>query len=395
MAIRNVLFVIDRELSSNSGIHVHSLANGLSQLGMDCAVVAPGGKRSASELGAVLYRAVELGKATQMDRVFPNGAGPDIVHGWTPRETVRKFCDGLRERFRFKLFVHLEDNEDYLLEKLYPARPAATITEAENVPDSVSHPARYRAFLRRASGATVIIEKLKEFVPDGVPSLTLWPGVDTGMFYPRPANPELARELNLPLNGATIVYTGNVHPANAAEVRSLYLAVAMLNREGHSTHLVRTGQDHCLFLADDGQWVKPYLRELGVAPRKQMPEILALADVFVQPGRVDNFNEYRFPSKLPEFLAMGKPVILPAANIARAMVSGRDAWVLDEADGPQITEAVKRIRQDAELHARLSEGALEFARTRLSWPTQAAKLKEFYLERANHSSAAFSPSFPK
>jgi glycosyltransferase involved in cell wall biosynthesis len=379
--MRKVLFVLDRDFSSNSAIHVHSLANELTLLGMDCVVAAPGDARCASELGAVLYRPVELGEAARMDELFPGGGGgPDIVHAWTPREIVRKFYDDLRERFSFKLFVHLEDNEEHLLEKLYAHRPAAEITEAEEVPDSLSHPVRYRVLLRRAAGVTVIIERLKEFVPCGVPSLTLWPGVDTGMFYPRPANPELARELKLPLNSTTIVYPGNVHSANAAEVRSLYLAVALLNREGHPTHLVRTGRDFCSFLDDDGRWVKPFLRELGIAPRERMPEILALADLFVQPGRADHFNEYRFPSKLPEFLAMGKPVILPASNIAHEMVSGRDAWVLDRADGTRITEAAKRIGQDAELHARLSAGALEFARTRLSWPTQAAKLKEFYLK---------------
>ena len=45
----------------------------------------------------------------------------------------------------------------------------------------------------------------------------------------------------------------------------------------------------------------------------------ALADVLVQPGRAGPFNDYRLPSKLPEFLSAGRPVVLPATNLARQL----------------------------------------------------------------------------
>lgn len=376
--MRNVLFAIDRDFTSNSAIHVSALANELCRLGLDCVVAVPRDKQTVTTLGTTLYRPMEFREAAQLPAMFANGAGPDVVHSWTPREIVRKFCDQLRSSYCFKQFIHLEDNEEHLLEKL---RDHAAVADSDNdYPDWLSHPERHRDFLQRADGVTVIIEKLAEFVPVNVPTLTLWPGVDADEFFPRTANPELANKLQLPLNSTVLVYPGNVHPANAREVRSLYLAVAMLNREGHSTCLVRTGADHCEFLGDNGRWVKPYLRELGFIPRAQMPEALALADLFVQPGQADVFNEYRFPSKLPEFMAMGKPVILPKSNVGRSMTHGQDAWVVENADGPQIAEAIRQICSDRELYARLAVGAVEFARTHLSWPEQAAKLRAFYLQ---------------
>src|SRR5262249_29682621 len=153
----------------------------------------------------------------------------------------------------------------------------------------------------------------------------------------------------VPFNVCVIVYPGNVHPANAEEVRSLYLAIALLNRRGYPTFLVRTGTDYCEFLPRSGEWIKPYLRELGFVTREQMPEILALADIFVQPGRADRFNAYRFPSKLPEFLAMGKPTILPFTNLGLALAHEQEALVLEIADGSRITEAVMRICDDPRL----------------------------------------------
>jgi glycosyltransferase involved in cell wall biosynthesis len=370
--MQNVLFVIYQDFTSNSAVHIHALANELCRMGLDCAVAVPSNKSSVAGLGQASYRALDFSEARRLREFFPNGSGPDIVHSWTPREVARKFCESLQDEFRFKLFVHLEDNEEHLFEQVYGRIKGA------DFPDSLSHPVRYREFLRRAAGITVIIDKLAEFVPAGIKAITLWPGVDRAQFYPRSANQELARRLNLPVNGTTIVYPGNVHLANAREVRSLYLAVAMLNREGYPACLIRTGRDFCEFLDDDGSWVKPYVRDLGFVARDELPEILALADLFVQPGHADRFNEYRFPSKLPEFLAMGKPVILPATNIGRWLVPGRQACVVPQADALQIVESVKLIEEAPELQGQLASGALEFAALHLSWPERASRLRDFY-----------------
>ena len=374
----NILFAIDRDFASNSAVHVSALANELCLSGFDCAVAVPSNKQSVTECGEVRFHPLEFCEADQLTGLFPNGAGPDIVHSWTPREITRKFCDALGQKFMFKQVVHLEDNEELLIEKLHPSASEAGFADDVNYPEQLSHPERYKDFLRRADGITIIIEKLKEFVPAGVATLTLWPGVDTNLFYPRPADSELKRRYGVPINVQVIVYPGNVHPANAEEVRSLYLAVALLNREGYPTFLVRTGRDYCEFLPRGGKWIKPYLRELGFVAREQMPELLALADVFVQPGLVDRYNAYRFPSKLPEFLAMGKPTILPSTNVGLVLAHEQEALVLETADGIRITEAVTRICDDLVLRERLSAGAVSFVQTHLSWVRQAAKLMKFY-----------------
>ena len=62
--------------------------------------------------------------------------------------------------------------------------------------------------------------------------------------------------------------------------------------------------------------------ELGSVGWREIPGYLALADAFVQPGAADDFNRYRLPSKLPEFLAMGRPVVLPDCNIGHDLVDG-------------------------------------------------------------------------
>ncbi|MGE0175326.1 MAG: glycosyltransferase family 4 protein [Oligoflexales bacterium] len=369
--MENILFVIDRNFLSNSAVHVHSFANHLALSGFQCIVAVPDGKDSATKLGDVYYQPIEYKQIENLPVLYPNGGGPDIIHCWTPREIVRKLCDKLFSLYEFKLLIHLEDNEELLTQRF---------AQTESLSDTWSHPVRYRDFLNKADGITVIIEELKAFVPSDKPTLTLWPGVNFKEFFPRPPSPDLISKLQLPLNSVVIVYTGNVHAANATEVRSLYLAVAMLNREGTPTFLVRTGENYLDFLGDYGRWVKPYCAELGFVDRSQIPEILALADILIQPGKADEFNKYRFPSKLPEFMAMGKPLILPAVNIGCLLKNGEQAIVLEKADAINIVEAVKKAIVSQELMHQISDGALKFAREHFSWEKQSNKLKNFYWE---------------
>ena len=111
---------------------------------------------------------------------------------------------------------------------------------------------------------------------------------------------------------------------------------------------------------------------------------MALADFFVQPGAPDAFNDYRFPSKLPEFFALGRPVVLPRTNLGASLRHGTDAWVLDRADAAGIATAVRALRADPALAEKLSRGAAAYAAEHFSWARSAAALAKFH--------AALSPS---
>jgi glycosyltransferase involved in cell wall biosynthesis len=384
--MQNILFVLYYDFHANSAVHIHHFAKALVAQGLDCAVAVPQNKDSVTVLGELpTYLITEFADLNQVHTLFANGQGPDIVHAWTPREIVRICCEKLSEQYSFKLIIHLEDNEECLLEK-FTQKSYATLCqeysqpEAPTFPPHLSHPIRYHQFLQKAAGVTVIMDRLQEFVPDSIPSHVLLPGADLENFFPRQPDPQLAAQYRVPLNSKVLCYTGNVHPANAHEVRSLYLATAMLNREGCPTVLLRTGHDACSFLGDDDRWARRYAIELGFVERHQLPGILSLADVLIQPGRSDFFNDYRFPSKLPEFLAMGKPVVLPAANIGLRMKHRYHALVLPVVDAMHIVDAVQMVLQDTHLAEDLSQGSLEFAKSHLSWSKNSEHLQSFYEE---------------
>jgi glycosyltransferase involved in cell wall biosynthesis len=194
-----------------------------------------------------------------------------------------------------------------------------------------------------------------------------------------PRDDKFRGALGLPPTDIVLFYHGNVHASNAAEVRSLYEAVILLNRQGLTTHLIRTGRDFPDFLPEGDAAISPFLIHLGhVARAKHLPALMALADYFVQPGLPGAFNSYRFPSKLPEFFAIGRPVILPRTNLGDLVRDGEHACVLARADGPAIADAIARLQRDPERAARLSRGAVAFAAEHFSWTRSARRLAEFY-----------------
>jgi len=381
-APRNILFLLPGSFAANHALHVASLANELAAAGHRCAVAVRGDLSTLAHHAAPRFTA--LTHAAALAHRFPDGRGPEIVHVWTTRETVRALAEQLRTTHDCRVVVHLEDNEQEILAQTLgrgvgelEQLPAAELDRL--VPADLSHPVRSREFLARADGVTVIADSLRTFVPAGRRCLTLWPAADERFFFPRPLPVEFRRLLD-PAPGATVLfYHGNVHAANAAEVRELYAAVAELNAGGLPTTLIRTGLDAVDFLGTDASRWRAHVLELGqILHHRHLPPLMALADVFVQPGAPDAFNDYRFPSKLPEFFALGRPVVLPRTNLGTRVRHGIDAYVLDRADAAGIAGAVRALRSDPALAERLARGAVAFAAENFSWRRSAQALASFY-----------------
>ena len=380
----NLLFILHGSFASNSALHVAALANELAAAGHRCVAAVPHDLETIAHHECPAFRGITFADA-ETGVSFSNGRGPDVIHAWTTRENVRQLTQMLAQRYRAKVVVHLEDNEQEILAlSLRRSRE-----ELEKLPDSeldrivpadLSHPHRSREFLAAADGVTVILEKLLTFAPKDRPSLVLTPAADARYFFPQTIPVEFRRVLDGAATDATVIfYHGNVHASNAAEVRELYSAVLQLNRAGERVTLIRTGLNRVDFLAGIERDVAPFVLELGqILHHRHLPALMALADIFVQPGQSDPFNDYRFPSKLPEFFGIGRPVILPRTNLGLSVRHGIDAYVLDAANAANIASAIRAIRRDPALAKRLSEGATAFAATHFSWRRSAEALAKFY-----------------
>lgn len=378
---RRILFILPGSFAANSALHVAALANELAAAGHDCAVAVAHDVATVAHHAAPRFRAVSHADTAN---AFADKKAPDVVHAWTTRENVRRLATALHTPAHNRLVVHLEDNEPLLLALTLQRSTAelAALPEPELdrlVPADLSHPRRSREFLARADGVTVVTDRLREFVPPGKPCHTIRPAADARYFHPRPIPADFRRLLDFAPDTTVLFYHGNGHAANAAEMRELYAAVARLNDDGVPVTLIRTGRDSVDFLGAFAAAVRPHVVELGqILHHRHLPDLMALADIFVQPGAPDAFNDYRFPSKLPEFFALGRPVVLPRTNLGAQLRHGVDAYVLERADAAGIAAAVRALRADRALADRLGRGAAEYAAAHFSWPRAAAGLASFY-----------------
>jgi glycosyltransferase involved in cell wall biosynthesis len=382
----NILFVLYHDFGANSAVHVHNFANQFALLGHDTAVAIPTSEETGAQLGEQHYVIRHFDEIDDdWSELFPNGRAPDVVHAWTPRENVRLFCEKLAGLCDFSLFVHLEDNEELILEANLGEPFEDLLEHDRETPPNLAHPRKYRGFIASADGVTMIMDRLAKFVPENKSQLVLWPGADRKLFHPRPRNEDFLASLGVARDSLVFSYTGNVHSANARDVRSLYVATAILDREGTPAVLLRTGRDYCEFLGADQTWARKVSIDLGQVDYSEIPDILSLADVLVQPGRDNEFNDYRLPGKLPEFFAMGRPIILPHTNLGRFVRHGEEALVLSKVDALGIVEAVRSLRSTVGLPERLAGGALEFCSRYFDWSTNASKLEKFYFEVLAHT----------
>jgi len=383
----HIFFVNYGKFSGPSGVHIFYLANSLSRLGVRATVFVPGDPAAVSVFGHPLFAVERLSaiRAWWLMRAARRSGENVLIHAWTPRERVRKFTSLLARVTGAKYLVHLEDNEIHLA-KIYRA-VAGRLPLQRRIfrclkPNSHTNPLRMAPFLQNAAGVTCITDRLLEFCPPGKPSLVFWPGYE-GELLDLPAGPDMEARRNqgLPDSAFVVVYTGNSHPANIDDLRTLYAAVAQIYAEGHPVLLLRAGQDHRLYADELGpSGRRPWLRHLGDRPHREFSSLVGLADALLQPGKSDSFNDYRFPSKIPMLLASGRPVILPHTNIGTHLVDGKECLLLKSGTAEEIADQLRKLMLDPALAAKIGLGGRAFARRHLDWQMAAAGMAEFYVQ---------------
>jgi glycosyltransferase involved in cell wall biosynthesis len=392
-----LLYVYFGPFDVNSGIQAHHFGNELTELGWEVTVAGLGDPERAKAVGDPRFECVSHDDLSLKVAEMAREPMETIVVGWTPREPVRRMTMEAVRRLGCPYVVHLEDNEELLIE----SAAGRSLAELQRLPlrqqdrafpPDLIHPTHHREFLDGAAGITVITEALNEFNRAGRPHALARPGIDLERFRPD-LEPYPRERLGLGAEDFVLVYHGTMHYANQHEMLSLYLAVKLLQRRGRRVRLVRIG--HSEFGGPDPRAFRALgdgVIELGPIPWREIPAYLAMADTCVQPGPPDDFNRYRLPSKLPEFLAMGRPVILPHCNIGNDLTHGENALLLEQGNAMEIVVRIEELLVDRELGERLGAGARRFAETQLSWRRNAEVVAEFLRSCAATGQPAGSPA---
>jgi len=359
----NILFVLYGGVETNSFTPLALFAKELHKRGYECAAVLHGLIEPWSDSSMRLLKPQEILENPSI--CFSNGKKADVIHAWTPRQNVCEFVLRYQTRYPTPLLIYCEDNEGWISESLIQetGKKLWEVTEAalRKMPACLSHPYDYKYFLGLADAITVILPQLKIDVPDWIFSEVVMLGVDLNYFYPRPSSSALKKKYGITDEQKIIVYSGGVNQFTAPGIGALCETVTLLNESGISCQLLRSGVGALALISRIKEKHLAFVSELGVLPRSEIPELMALADVFIQPGIVNPFEDLRLPSKIPEFMAMGIPTILPNCNIASLITPRKDALIHHSGEPKEMASLCLEIFNNAALTASLQLGARRFA----------------------------------
>ena len=235
---------------------------------------------------------------------------------------------------------------------------------------------RYTAWIatRLPAKVLVISEHLRDRFSQRKDTLVLPPAVDVDEYSARvPRNPQ---------DPMRFLYAGSpgrkdllveilqgFTRLSAAEQRKVCVTIAGATRSQIEDYV---GEEVLLRLGES-------VEVLGVIPRAQVHGLLAKADFALLIRPVAEFARAGFPSKVPESLAAGCPMILNYSSDLRHYVDdGQQVLVCRGSTAAHVTETIRRALalSDRELNS-MSLTARSTARSRFDYRVWAAPLAEF------------------
>jgi colanic acid biosynthesis glycosyl transferase WcaI len=203
-----------------------------------------------------------------------------------------------------------------------------------------------RWLYRSASGVVVNARTFHDhIVARGVASERIelvYNGIDPTLFRPKPKNNDLLATHGLEAC-FTVAYVGTLGLAHGLTLL-IDAAEQLADRRELRFVLIGDGADREKLEADIKRRGLDNIALLGLQPRESMPEWIASIDVLLVMLRDLPVFETVIPSKIFEFLAQERPVILAAKGEIRRMINeSGGALVIDPEVLPQLVGAIEEI----------------------------------------------------
>jgi glycosyltransferase involved in cell wall biosynthesis len=129
--------------------------------------------------------------------------------------------------------------------------------------------------------------------------------------------------------------------------------------------------------------VKLMAQEAGIAKRivfagwvsdEDYPRYMAAADLSLLPLQNNLLNHARFPAKIVDFLAAGRPVVTNNAGQAGLLVKNGAVGLIAEEDDAAMALAVERLLECDEMRLEMGERARALMVSQWEWRTRGAKI---------------------
>lgn len=385
----NIVMVSYMDLTGPGVMHLYHFANELHRRGHRVLVLLNGDLSTVELMEQPPYFALERVRFSTTDLESSlirkiETFTPDLVHIWTPRNVPARVGLAVKYHTGARMLIHYEDDEDYLYDfhQGNVLGDLAFFVNTLRVPNSWNWKHPVVSFLANhfADAFTAICPSYVDRLERqwGKKVFLLYPGVDLNRFHPSVKPVELGSDVNLAGN-EVVLYSGSIGAFHQFDL--MLHAFARVARHRPDAVLIHLGHNHIKEALDAqvrhlGLEKRVYF--LGAVPHREIHHYLALADILVQSGRPNTFNEFRLPAKLPEYMAMGKPVITFSAGIGRELVDGVDVLKTSTGEPDELAEKIEQILNDPVLAQRLARGARRRAEHLFDWQRNTESLVAAY-----------------
>ena len=122
----------------------------------------------------------------------------------------------------------------------------------------------------------------------------------------------------------------------------------------------------------------PAITAIGKVPHKELPNVLPAADVFLLPYPNKIVNVGRWPNKIGDYMATGRPTVAnPVGELIDLFSRYQIGRLASETPEAMAAEALVLLT-DPVLAARLGQEARRVASTDLNWSSQISRLESWY-----------------
>jgi len=183
------------------------------------------------------------------------------------------------------------------------------------------------------------------------------------------------RSLGIPVDGPIVGFSGFVH----YDLSLLLSAFDHLARRRKDVRLLLTGARSPLVrrYAERGGWADRVI-EAGVIDYSILPNYHACVDVFALPFANKLANRGRWPNKIGDYLAAGRPIVSNPVGDIKDLFSAYDIGYLTDETPEAFASGLHQALEDTTRAEAQSRTARFVAERVLSWAQLSVRLEEHY-----------------